>query len=249
MKPKILIVGTEQKERKIECRVNQEYYKILFELGAIPIILPIVKLSTEELEGLIADFDGLLLIGGQDICPNNYGQHNKSEQLYENLSLLKPDVKRDMLEISLYHLMKQEAKPILGICRGMQIINVAEGGDLKQNLQNSSINHQIEEDGWINYHEIIIDEKSKLFKLLGRKEYQISSVHHQAIGKLGDGLQVSARALDNIIEGIECCNNQKFILGIQGHCEKILKNYPLYKNIFKEFILLSKKIKKLEIID
>lgn len=240
MKPKILIVGTEQKERKIECRVNQEYYKILFELGAIPMILPILEFSTNELKELIADFDGLLLIGGQDICPDSYGQHNESEQHYENLSLLKPNIKRDMLEISLYHLMKQESKPILGICRGMQVINVAEGGDLKQHLKNESINHQIGEDGWINYHEIIIDEKSKLFRLLGRKEYQISSIHHQAIEKLGKGLQVSARASDNIVEGIECCNDQKFILGIQGHCEKILENYPLYKNIFNEFILLAK---------
>lgn len=123
----------------------------------------------------------------------------------------------------------------------MQLINVAEGGSLK-NIVNTEIEHNLGEDGWVNFHEILIEPDTNTFDIIGSNSYSVSSVHHQQIDRIGKNIIVSARARDGVIEAIEV-TGKEFILGVQGHIEKCLTNYPSYKKVFNELIKFSK-IKK-----
>lgn len=230
MKPIIGIVAmtnyVEDGRRKKEIQsVNYDYIQAIQNSGGIPIILT----NNNELPSTFLDnIDGLLLIGGEDI----------SEEMYNTNISSNP---RDMLEVSIYNYFKNNNKPILGICRGMQLINVAEGGSLK-NIVNTEIEHNLGEDGWVNFHEILIEPDTNTFDIIGSNSYSVSSVHHQQIDRIGKNIIVSARARDGVIEAIEV-TGKEFILGVQGHIEKCLTNYPSYKKVFNELIKFSK-IKK-----
>ncbi len=216
----------EDGRRKKEIQsVNYDYIQAIQNSGGIPIILT----NNNELPSTFLDnIDGLLLIGGEDI----------SEEMYNTNISSNP---RDMLEVSIYNYFKNNNKPILGICRGMQLINVAEGGSLK-NIVNTEIEHNLGEDGWVNFHEILIEPDTNTFDIIGSNSYSVSSVHHQQIDRIGKNIIVSARARDGVIEAIEV-TGKEFILGVQGHIEKCLTNYPSYKKVFNELIKFSK-IKK-----
>ena len=203
---------------------NEDYVKLLYDFHAIPIIIPYIN-DFKSIEYFLKNIDGLLLIGGEDISPNCYS-NGKSEN------------KRDMFEIQLYKYFKKSKKPILGICRGLQLINVAEGGTLK-NVSATDIKHYIEDDGWINYHNIKILKSSKLYNLINFEKYTISSLHHQQIEKLGKNLLVSAVADDDVIEAIED-KNENFIMAFQGHIEKCNNNFHKYNIVFKKFIKEAK---------
>ncbi len=200
--------------------VNDDYLNMIYRCGGVPIIIPNTN-TFDSLKPIVDKFDALLLIGGEDVSSNCYlGEKSKNP--------------RDNFEIEIYNYFKKNKKPILGICRGLQIINVAEGGTLK-NIDSSKIEHKIGMDGWINYHEIEIKNNTKLKKLISKTNYTISSVHHQAIDKLGKSLVVSATASDGVIEAIEYFD-EIFIVAFQGHIEKCLNNYGDYINVIKKFI-------------
>lgn len=200
--------------------INDDYLNMIYKHGGTPIIIPSTS-TLDALKPIIEEIDALLLIGGGDIS-DKCSLGKKSEN------------QRDNFEIEIYNYFKQSKKPILGICRGLQIINVAEGGTLK-NIDDSKIEHTIGTDGWINYHEINIMNNTELKKLLSKKIYTVSSAHHQAINKLGESLVISATAPDGIIEAIEG-SDETFIIAFQGHIEKCLNNYDAYGEVIKKFI-------------
>jgi len=200
--------------------VNDDYLDMIYKFGGVPIIIPNSN-TFLSLKPILDKIDGLLLIGGEDVSNKCY-LRKKSEN------------PRDNLEISIYTYFKKNKKPVLGICRGLQIINVADGGTLKD-IDKNCLEHNIGKDGWINYHEIKIMDNTKLKKLMKISKYTISSAHHQAIEKLGKSLIISAKANDQIIEAIES-DDDTFIVAFQGHIEKCLDNYGKYNNIIKEFI-------------
>ena len=202
--------------------VNEDYLNMIISGGGIPLIIPFNN-SEKDVKNISNVIDGLLLIGGDDISENCY----KNNKATGNL--------RDIFEIEIYKCCKKQQKPILGICRGMQLINVAEKGTLK-NIDEKNIKHNIESDGWVNHHEIYIINDTKLNKIIDLDKYFVSSVHHQQIEQLGDNLIVSSKSNDGVIESIE--NNKKnFIFGFQGHIEKCLTNLDKYNNIIDEFIM------------
>ena len=222
--PLIGIVATQESVEKGMGRksiqfLNQDYIDALSRFNASAVIITLDAIVTDRLADVL---DGLLLVGGEDIAEECYLENH----LRRN--------KRDLLEIELYDKFKIYNKPILGICRGMQLINVAEGGTLK-NINTSIVEHTIGKDGWINYHDIAINNESKIYELIKRENYTVASVHHQQIDKLGDELTIAAISKDGIIEAIE---NRKynFIVGFQGHIEKCLNNYSKYEKIFEKFI-------------
>lgn len=200
--------------------VNYDYLNMIYKYGGVPIIIPNTN-SFVSLKPIIEQIDALLLIGGEDVSDRCFSG-KKSEN------------PRDNFEIDIYNYFKQSKKPILGICRGLQIINVAEGGTLK-NIEEDKIEHKIGTDGWVNYHDIKIINNTKLKKLISKTNYTISSVHHQAIDKLGKSLVISAIAYDGVIEAIESFDDT-FIIAFQGHIEKCLNNYEAYSRVVKKFI-------------
>lgn len=223
-KPIIGIVVTRDYDRKGDKKkeiqfVNSDYLNVIKQAGGNPIIISTASEVSSELVNML---DGLLLVGGEDISEDCYRNNKESSN------------ERDNIEIKLYNDFKKFQKPILGICRGMQVINVAEGGTLR-NVDSSLIDHYLEEDGWVNYHEIKIDSDSKIYKMLGQEVYTVSSAHHQQLDEIGKDVRVSAVSKDGMAEAIEIVN-EKFIIGFQGHIEKCVNNYDKYRCVFEEFI-------------
>ena len=180
--------------------------------------LPVPLLDLREREALVAALegvDGLILQGGADVSPGNYGEQP-----------LRPewsgDAVRDSFEIAAIEVAIELGKPVLGICRGHQVLNVALGGSLYQD-----INHQVEgtlvHRDWHRYevieHEITVEPDSWLAWVYGTTSLLTNTVHHQAIKRCGAGLDVSARAPDGIIEGVEHIRDDRWLVGVQWHPE------------------------------
>lgn len=153
--------------------------------------------------------DGLLLSGGGDIDPKRYGA--------KNLGSTNIDETTDAQELELVRAFSVTNRPILGICRGLQVVNVAFGGDLIQDIKTAST-HQWTERTGDQVHPVTAEEGSFLQTLYGNG-FRVNSAHHQAVGKLAQGLAVSAKAKDGVIEAIEC--KAKRIYAVQFHPERM----------------------------
>lgn len=254
MKPVIGICGSIQK-LNINLGSKQEivyspnvYLCIITEFGAIPLILPIIS-DLNDIASIANMIDGLFLPGGQDIDPSVYGEksaiHYDSKlsdigSAYHRPTLLQPHIERDNSEINLCRAVHQLKKPILGICRGMQLINVAFGGTLLQELEDSHVQHAYGQSGWVHHHHISILPNTHSQEIMQINEYFTSSVHHQGIANLGEGLIAGAVAEDGVIEIIEGVHKDRFLIGIQGHPEFTLDNLPKFKSFFASFIESSR---------
>lgn len=219
--------------------LSESYFNFIIEYGCIPFFITSL-IQKEDLNTIIDKIDGLLLTGGRDIAASTYNTEQKIGKKFHRPAQLAPDIKRDLLEITLYKLAKAKGIPILGICRGIQLINVAEGGTLYQEIDQTTIVHNITAEGLIPYHEIMIMEETQCHKMLQTDKYFVSSIHHQAIHKLATELLAGAKAEDGIIELIEYKDKRKFIIGIQGHPEINRKNMHRFNNIFLSFIAHAK---------
>lgn len=204
--------------------VANSYIDMLIKNDAIPLLIS-PQTKKEEVKKITEKIDGIMFIGGEDIKEGYYN---------DNLDIREIS-KRDELEIELYKECKANHIPILGICRGLQLINVAEGGTLENISSNNTIKHTIDDDGFINYHDIHIERHSKLKKIIKVDNYSVCSMHHQKIARLGKNLMVSAKSEDGVIEAIES-KDKNFILAFQGHIEKNIKNFKKYNNVIKEFL-------------
>ena len=228
--------------------IANSYINIVNDFNCVPVILP-SYLNEKQIAAFVSILDALILTSGQDLSSDTYGVESKVAyskecigigEAYKRPMLLAPDRKRDEVEIALYNAAKNKGIPILGICRGMQLINVAEGGTLFEELPESSVSHYIDPDGWINYHSIEIVQGTVCSKLLGVNNYFVSSIHHQGIDKIAQGLRISAFAEDGVIEVIEHEDKNRFIIGVQGHIEKTRKNQFAFENIYKAFFEKAK---------
>lgn len=204
--------------------VANSYIDLLVKNNAIPILLS-PQISKNEVVDIVKKIDGMMFIGGEDIKEGYYNSDLNVREIS----------KRDELEIELYRECKDKRIPILGICRGLQLINVAEGGTLENISDSNIIKHTIDEDGFINYHDICIEKDSKLKKIMKVDNYSVCSMHHQKIAKLGENLKISAKSEDGVIEAIES-KDKNFIMAFQGHIEKNIKNFKKYNNVIKEFL-------------
>lgn len=252
MKP---IIAVSSADRMIEAingfqvsnsTVSNKVIDKIFEYGAQPIVIPN---GTCLDEGFWHKIDGLLLIPGQDISSELYGETLRIEyadnihvpgQKYKRPSVYQPDQSRDRTELALCQTAYKKNIPIMGMCRGMQMINIALGGTLLQEIEENEITHNIGYDGWIHYHELTIREGTLFHTLMNQSHISISSVHHQAIQRLGEGLIASACTEDGIIEVIESEKKYPFILGIQGHFEFLDHNYKQYAAVWESFINSAK---------
>lgn len=235
-KPIIGITSSHEKENGLRnyhrTTVSIDYTKGVIEGGGIPIIIPTtgdIEIIKEQLNLI----DGLILSGGPDINPIYYGEDFK-----EKIGVISPE--RDDNEIKILKEFLKTEKPILGICRGHQLLNVYFGGTLYQDLsyfEMEPLKHRQDLYPELEIHNVAIEKNSILENLYG-ESIRTNSFHHQAINKLGEGFKVIARSSDGIVEAIEKIDH-KFCLGIQWHPEMMVARGN--KDMIKIFKLLIEK--------
>lgn len=226
MKPLIGITGDiEERDGRKYLYIDLRYGKLVEDAGGVPFLIHPIQCVDE----VVSEIDGLILSGGEDIHPRYY-----REELRYPMTL-SPDVRTEF-EISLLREAMKRNIPILGICHGMQLINVAFGGTLYQDLPGQTegvINHRLGE----KRHPVSIIEDSLLFEAIGKKEMDVTSTHHQAVKDLGMGLKVSATVHDSLIEAFEM-PEYPFLIGVQWHPEK--KPDDESRKLFASFITVCK---------
>jgi putative glutamine amidotransferase len=225
--------------------LNSAYVQLAVQASCVPLLLS-HQGAVSNCDQLISFLDALILIGGADIDSKQYGQESKvhyDESLrsvgkaYHRPRSFAPDSKRDDFEFAMYEKAKQKKIPVFGICRGFQLINVAEGGTLHQENPESSIEHFMHEDGWIPYHSVTLPQGTLTRNWMEVETYMTSSLHHQSIHQLATSLVPTSFADDGLIESFEWIDSEHFILGVQGHIEHTYKNLPLHGSLLRHFFL------------
>lgn len=215
--------------------MRSSYVQPLLAENALPVFLPqITKLT--DLEPLLDHIDGLLLAGGADIHPELYGSVPE-----KNLGDV--DRARDHSEFLVTQWALKKKLPILAICRGMQMVSIAAGGTLYQDIPTDLDIPTIHRREPITYatlthhgHLIRIEPDSRLAAIVKLKEVWVNSMHHQAVKKMGEGLVVTARSVDGVIEGLETTDPHHWVVGLESHPEAMAEQDPWALTLFKEFI-------------
>jgi putative glutamine amidotransferase len=194
----------------------QAYVRAVERAGGLPLLVP-YGLDGATRRALFERLDGLLLTGGGDVSPLHYGQ-----SALDGLHSL--DSARDETELQMAHWAAGEGKPLLAICRGLQVINVAAGGTLFQDLPSQRpgpIRHDPDDQpSELPVHEVTLAEGSALASCLAAETVQVNSAHHQAIDQAGQGLRLTAFAPDGVVEGAEL-EGHPYYLGVQWHPERL----------------------------
>lgn len=209
--------------------VNRDYVRSVLAAGAVPIMIP-MSADHEAVETALSLCDGLILSGGQDVYPLNYG-----EEPHRGLGEVCPE--RDEFDFELYRLAKAKDMPVLGICRGSQIIAAAEGGSVYQDLSEmeGALKHNQGHTPNMPSHHVTVAEGSKLHKIFGEERIAVNSFHHQIIKDAGKDMIVTAKADDGAIEGMEH-RNAKFIVAVQWHPEMMHASDDHMLNLFKALV-------------
>lgn len=203
--------------------VNQDYVEALKNAGANCFL--VLPQSKEELTVLLSSVSGICIPGGKDVDPNLYHQVNQGSGPIES--------EIDQLDLDVIAIAQEKGIPIFGICRGLQVINVAMGGTLIQDLPKDNIDHSFSA---INNqksrgHKITIHRETFLYELLVG-EAEVNTYHHQAIDRLADGLTICALSPDGVIEAIE----GKTLMAVQWHPERMV-----HKELFEYFVNICRK--------
>jgi len=198
--------------------------------GLIPLIVP--PLSRASAAAVILDsVSGLVLTGGEDVDPARYG-----EKRHEKIRSI--NAARDATEIALIEGAKARGKPVLAICRGIQILNVALGGTLVQDIPSqldTKIAHDEDSPRNSRSHDISIEPGSLIAKAVGTEHCTVNSFHHQSVKRVADGMRVTARSPDGVIEGLESTDDW-WVIAVQWHPEEMTDSpEPWDRGLFKAF--------------
>ncbi|MEO6445976.1 MAG: gamma-glutamyl-gamma-aminobutyrate hydrolase family protein [Gemmatimonadaceae bacterium] len=218
--------------------MNQRYYFSVAVSGAAPVLIPLLDDQPEALRGAYEACDGILIPGGVDIDPTCFG-----ESAHPKLGRIDPA--RDRTEIQLAKWAMEEGKPLLGLCRGLQVINVALGGTLWQDLE-QQVPESIKHDYFPNFgferthlaHEVALTAGSRLRQLMELDSIEVNSMHHQGIRTLAPSLLASAIAPDGLIEAAET-TGEGFCIGVQWHPEVFELSDPHTRHVFREFVVAA----------
>ncbi len=208
------------------------YPEAVHQAGGLPLLIPAVT-DEETLNAYLDQVDGLLLSGGDDVDPQCYGE----DQIWQCGEIIPL---RDQYELALTRLAMRRNLPVLGICRGVQLLNVALGGTLYQDLQSQrpdSICHGQKQKSMYASHRVSVREGSRLYGIYQTEEMMVNSHHHQAVKGLGDGLVAASMATDGVIEAIELPDHP-FCIGVQWHPERMIvrAENALQKRLFTAFV-------------
>ncbi len=212
MKP---IIGiTSDIDENGETFLKADYSRAILRAGGLPVVLPA---GLEDIEEICSRIDGLLLTGGEDVNPLLFGEEPKRE-----LGKIAPE--RDEMEMALAKCAIGKDMPVVGICRGHQILNVALGGTIYQHiysdLEGPLLQHKQQADRNYPTHTVTVEEGSRLSTYVEGNEFLVNSLHHQAVHDVPKPLVVTARAKDGIIEALESTQH-KFVMSVQWHPEAL----------------------------
>ena len=225
-RPVIGITSSHEKDDKLF--VRQAYTDAISKAGGIPFIIPVTD-NSGALQDILANLDGLLITGGDDINPAFYNERPIGP-------LNDIDIQNDNFNLAIIRMAYNINMPILGICRGEQVINVAFKGSLYQDIPtqvSSKIRHNKIDDNTKSIHSVSIAKNSRLYKIIGTDNLKVNSSHHQSIKQVADNLRIVALASDNVVESVESIDNNN-IIAVQWHPECMSEESATC--IFNEFI-------------
>jgi len=219
--------------------MSQRYVQVLVSAGAIPWVIPLLEDDEATLRGIYERSDALFLPGGVDIDPATYGETRGA-------TCGRTDPARDWTELLLTRWALADAKPVLAVCRGAQLLNVAIGGTLYQDIgveYPAAQKHDFFPTGGRRRddlsHDVRIATGSRLARLLEADVLPVNSMHHQGIARLAPGLTAVATAGDGLIEGVEV-PDERFVLGVQWHPEDLVDVDPRMRRLFDAFIAAAR---------
>jgi putative glutamine amidotransferase len=214
--------------------INQSYVRALTAAGCAPVLIPLLD-DDERLRAIYDRLDGIVFPGGADVAPQEYG-----EEPIDNLNVV--EAPRDRTELTLARWAFADDLPTLGICRGQQVLNVALGGTLWQDLRHqgvTSVEHS-DADGRARtalMHRVRLDPDSRLAQLIDETSVEVNSLHHQAVRSVAPPLKVTGTSSDGVIESLES-DDRRFLIAVQWHPEEI-DDLPWVKRLFAGFALAA----------
>ncbi len=244
-KPPLILISANV-ERKgdefgdLSISLSETYQQALMRCGAIPLALP-ATISRELIAECVSRCDGVLLTGGEDVDPRLYG-NGLPPRLRGTVTVTPDGGARDLRELVLIDEVFRQRKPLLGICRGHQILNVALGGTLWPDIlaqRPRALNHRRMDRRSEIVHEARLTPGSLIAKIAGRHRLDVNSTHHQAVARVAGPLKATAVSHDGIIEGLELrpgvAKMLPFLLSVQFHPERLADRYPEHRAIFQAF--------------
>ena len=213
---------------------REELVRSILAVGGRPYLLP-SALPLESIPEVMSEFDGLFISGGGDIHPDYF-----AGEMHPSVAGV--DRERDEFELAICRQAVAMDKPVFGICRGQQVLNVAMGGNLVVDIP-SEMPHASQHQWWPNYqrsrlsHSVQVEKDSLLAGIMGGTEFEVNSLHHQSVKDLGEGLKITALAPDGVIEALEM-PGKRFVVSVQWHPEWLPDSEP-NRRIFKAFVEAS----------
>jgi putative glutamine amidotransferase len=215
--------------------MNHRYLTALAATGAAPVLVPLLAGDDAALRAIYDALDGVFIAGGVDVDPSSY-----DEPRADACGRTDPD--RDAVEIRFTQWARADGKPLLGVCRGLQIMNVAAGGSLYQDCA-TEFAGSIKHDYFPNAghardylaHTVHVDPGTRLHDIFGADEVQVNSMHHQGLARIADDLTVSATAPDGLIEALEATDHP-FAVGVQWHPEMLVDTDSGTRRLFEAFV-------------
>jgi putative glutamine amidotransferase len=246
-KPPLILVSPNVEKKgdefgDLSVSLSETYQRALIGAGALPLAMPAL-VSRELIAESVRRCDGVLLTGGEDVDPRLYGKE-LPPRLGRKVAVTPDGGARDWRELVLIDEVFRQRRPLLGICRGHQILNVALGGTLLADIASQSrgaMNHRRRDRRSEIVHEVLLTPGSLLSKITGGHRLGVNSTHHQAVARVAGPLKVAAVSSDGIIEGLElkpgAARMLPFLLSVQFHPERLVDRYPEHQAIFQAFTL------------
>jgi len=243
--PRILVApNTESKGAEfsdLSSSLSERYQRALLEAGGLPLVMPATTWR-QAITECVASADGVLMTGGEDVDPRLYGQRLPAA-LARKVHVTPDGGARDFRELALLDEVFRQGKPLLAVCRGHQLLNVALGGTLFADLRAQrprALRHRRMDRRSEIVHEARLTPDSLLAKITGRQQLGVNSTHHQAVARVAPGLRVTAASSDGVVEGLELGPDTKawlpFLLSVQFHPERLADRYPEHRAIFRAFV-------------
>ena len=230
--PIVAVTATARLVEGVErVRLNAAYVRALESVGLVPVVIP-PSASPDAVLRVLDVVAGLVLSGGEDVDPSRYGAEPHPELGPVNCA-------RDDTELALLGRARALALPTLAICRGIQVVNVALGGTLVQDLPSERqgiATHEVDDERDSRVHGVRIEPDSHLASILGAESLAVNSIHHQAVDRLGEAMRINARADDGTVEGVESDDASWWMVGVQWHPEELTTTpEPWDRRLFAAF--------------